>query len=438
MEAQKSRSFGSSHVIAEGSCAENEDLKVADPSMISAYARYKQFKNMNPSSAQSKQNNTTDFPRHALQLRDNSESSSSVNQPAEMLTDTAAVFCSGKVVNSTLGAPIEMSRSDAVQCGSRESFDTNDSALGESLSETDAQKHEPPISPSSLIIKFSTISPGRINAVERRGSISYPEQAHSSSDQGDTLNPFQNDISTPKAESNRKRGRPPGSKNKNSASKLKLYDRGIGNQRQTTTPSKAPAQSSWDVPLQKKTSPALSEAMKVSWAKRRDNGTDGHRGGPPTEQTIVKRRSNSSIPDKDYSTVTGQSDRNPQRQLFKGQHAIRSASAPKLPMLTPKATIDAEKARKAAPYRFDDKLVLPVPRSVTSSHAGLLPHSVIPTLCKDDPTLRDIFTLNIYPALNKSMIKYQGILPDTTLIAVCKQVSRGVRLSLTCRYADQS
>ncbi|KAL9005089.1 MAG: hypothetical protein Q9188_002109 [Gyalolechia gomerana] len=418
-----SKSFGSAQAVPNGSCAEFEALKVADPNMISAYARYKQIKSLNPSSAQSEKVTGTDSPPCASELQNNAEVTSKFQPPAAVLPETASVFCSGKVANPAIGAPMKMSRPGAVQCENGGSFETNDSALGESLSEADAQQQEPPVSPSSLIIKFSTISPGRINAVERRGSIAYPEQVRSNSDQGNVLNRHQDLISTPPAQSNKRRGRPPGSKNKNPSSKTKVRDGGRGSQKQTATPSKVQMQHRWDEPLQKNTSPTLSEAMKASWAKRRNDGTDGHRGGPPTEQTILKRKRTSSVPDKDHSTKIGQSNNNPQRQLFKGQHAIRSVSGPKLPMLASKATIDAYNARQTVPCGFVDTPISPVPAPVTSPNAGLPPPSVIPIICKDDPALRNIFTAYVYPALMKSKIKYRDTLPDTTLLAMCKQLA---------------
>ncbi|KAL8936676.1 MAG: hypothetical protein Q9211_004064 [Gyalolechia sp. 1 TL-2023] len=161
--------------------------------------------------------------------------------------------------------------------------------------------------------------------------------------------------------------------------------------------------------------------MKASWAKRRHDGTDGHHGGPPTEQTILKRSRILTMPDKDHSAKIGQPKDNPRRQLFKGQHAIRSASGPKLPVLAPKP--NTYNVQQTVPGGFVDTPTSPIPAPVTSLNAGLPSKSVLPIICKDDPALTEIFKANIYPALMKSKIRYQGTLPDTTLLAICKQVA---------------
>ncbi|KAL8944913.1 MAG: hypothetical protein Q9216_000074 [Gyalolechia sp. 2 TL-2023] len=401
---------------------------VADLSMISAYARYRQIQSLD-TSAQSGQLAAPDSPPCAPEFPKNVEMTPNNESQSEILAGTASVFFSGKHENPALEAPIEMSKLDTIQCGNGASFDTHDSALGESLSEADAQKQEPPVSLSSLIIKFSTTSPGRINAVERRRSIPYPEQARSSSNQGHVLNSHQNVTCTPPAQSNKRRGRPHGSKNKTPSSKCKSRDRNTGSQLHTSTPSKVQTQHRFCEPMPKKTSLTLSEAMKASWAKRRSNGTDGHRGGPPTEKTILERNRIWNVLDKDHSTQIRQSYNdynNPQRQLFKGQHAIRSTSGAELPKLAPTATPKLCNVQQTVPRECVNTPNVPASAQVTPPYAGLPIPGVIPTLCKDDLALMDTFTVYIYPALMKSKIRHQGSLPDETLLALCKEVANEI------------
>ncbi|KAL9031641.1 MAG: hypothetical protein Q9196_000355 [Gyalolechia fulgens] len=398
-----------------------EALKVADLNMISAYARYQQIKRQNPSSAQSEQLTATDSPQYALGFRNNAEVTSNVKSHSGVLVEAASLSSSREAVNPALGAPMGLSGLGAVQSENGGSFDTNDSALGESLSEAGAKKQEQPVPPPSLIIKFSTAGQARINAVERRGSILYPEQARSRSDHDYFLDRHQNDTSTTPAQSKKRRGRPPGSKSKNPSSKSENCNGQTGGQRQTPTPSQVQKQHGRSGPLQNNTSRILSDAMKASWAKRRHDGTDGHHGGPPTEQTILKRSRILTMPDKDHSAKIGQPKDNPRRQLFKGQHAIRSASGPKLPVLAPKP--NTYNVQQTVPGGFVDTPISPIPAPVASLNAGLPSKSVLPIICKDDPALTEIFKANIYPALMKSKIRYQGTLPDTTLLAICKQVA---------------
>lgn len=69
--------------------------------------------------------------------------------------------------------------------------------------------------------------------------------------------------------------------------------------------------------------------MKASWARRREIGSASSRHGPLSEGSVLEKRS--------VEIVSGQSQVDPiketfqgtQRQLFKGQHAIRSGSGHK-------------------------------------------------------------------------------------------------------------
>lgn len=410
--------------------------------MISAFARYEQLKSLNSAPAQPEQRAAEhSAPPCAPGFGDHTKTMSISGSRTEVLAEKAFVFCSGKVVAKSLDVPVESSRLDAG------SFETNDSALGESLSETDAQKQEPPVSPSSLIVKSSTISPGRINGIERRGPIPSYEQSSALSvdqerqqpiqsqgqtpcldtDQGDAFSWPHHSTATPLARRNERRGRPPGSKNKSPSTRSKARDRDTGGQGQTSMPPSIQWQHRWNTPLEKKTSSKLSEAMKAIWAKRRSNGTDGHRGGPPTEQTLLKRQRYSSLPHKDPVATTGQLNSNPPRQLFKGQHAIRSASGPRLPTLAPKPAISARNVHPTVQHGFVNTPILQSPAAVTPS-TSLLPPGELPTICNEDLALTRIFNAYIYPALTKLKIRYEGTLPNEILLAICKQVSHPISI----------
>ncbi|KAI4119849.1 MAG: hypothetical protein LQ345_000316 [Seirophora villosa] len=104
------------------------------------------------------------------------------------------------------------------------SLETIDSALGESFSDTDMQKHEPPILQPTLIVKFSTTNPGRINGTERRQAVRYPQQTLTATVGEDTF-PSQprHNAATPANPSQKRRGRPPGLKTKNLSSGDRPY-----------------------------------------------------------------------------------------------------------------------------------------------------------------------------------------------------------------------
>ena len=325
---------------------------------------------------------------------------------------------SGKVVTGSHEAPLGTSELEVMPCESGGSFETNDSALGESLSETEMRSQGAPSSPSALIVKFSTTNPGRINAVERRGSLSsHIRTPTANADPHCCLGSLKHDKKTPPSNEKKRRGRPPGSKNKNPSTRLGVRNGNAESQNQTPTRLYETGYEEYgQVPT--KPAPKLSEIMKAIWAKRRGNGTDGLRGGRPTEKTILKREKKKS--------ADGQSYDNLQRQLFKGQHAIRSMSGPSLPKLSPKLVTDAAGVQQAVQRdTVHTRSIRPgIPAKLAS---GASNPSELSTICQNDAAITRIFNTYIYPVLARSKARYTGSLPDKVLLSICKQVSHPFR-----------
>ncbi|KAL8835483.1 MAG: hypothetical protein Q9170_003316 [Blastenia crenularia] len=421
---------------SDGSYADSEAPEVDTINMISDFAGYQQMRNLSSSSTQAAQSIAVPFlPLHASTLGNGTGLVSSRGSDNQIPAQGPSVLCSGRIVTKILRAPFEVSKEDVTPCEKEGSFENNDSALGESLSEADIQKQEPPVSPTSLIVKFSTSNPGRINAIERRPLAPSHEQKPLHNKTQDYGEPFQSRgriptsmgpdhvISTPKSSDPTppRRGRPPGSKNKNPSMKLQK-DGSSGSQGQTPIPFNIPLQHQGSE-RSKKTSPSkLSEVMKMTWAKRRSNGTDGRHGGPPTKKTIFKRERQPDPLNKDIMVTTIQAHDNPnlQRQLFKGQQAIRSASGPRLPMLAPKFITNDRNLQYTGQNEVSNASTIQTSAPVTpSTEPAAL--SALPAPCTDDPDLTKIFNTYIYPILIKLRMYHQGSLPDKNLIDICKQ-----------------
>ncbi|KAL8762344.1 MAG: hypothetical protein Q9184_001651 [Pyrenodesmia sp. 2 TL-2023] len=293
----------------------------------------------------------------------------------------AFVFCSGKVIGE---AQPEMSAVDAVPCGSGAPFERHDSALGESLSEADIQKHGTPAPASALIVKFSTTSPGRINSVERRGSASTAVQTPPSGE-SHCKNPPCPQVSsvTPMLQGEKRRGgRPRGSKNK--------------------TPSRRGG------------SPKQAEITRNIRKQRRKIGTDSHRGEPLMEATITKEEQRYSSP--------GQGKGSFYRECFQDLPGDtgrrRSSSGARLPIL-------ASRPNRTVQSTMDRAVVDPLRSQHTAQGSKVSPPSPneLPSLCNGDNALTDVFVRCIHPSLLNARDHYQGTLPDVTLLAISKQVA---------------
>ncbi|KAL9009796.1 MAG: hypothetical protein Q9173_005203 [Seirophora scorigena] len=177
------------------------------------------------------------------------------------------------------------------------SLETIDSALGEPFSDTDMQKHEPPILQPMLIVKFSTTNPGRINGTERRQAVQYPQQTPTATAGDDTF-PSQprHNAATPLNPSQKRRGRPPGSKNKNLSRRSDIGNGISESQGQLSKAASTKRTRKEHFVAERNESLTQSEIMRAVWAKRRRNGTDGHRGNPPTAKTIQKRQLKNGLP----------------------------------------------------------------------------------------------------------------------------------------------
>ncbi|KAL8699719.1 MAG: hypothetical protein Q9201_005845 [Fulgogasparrea decipioides] len=312
---------------------------------------------------------------------------------------------------------------EGVLCENGQSFEIRDSALGESLSETEMHKREPVISQPALIVKFSTTGPCRINSIERQGSSPSLKQ---------TSDPIPNRIvildqpgqafTTPPAQTTKRRprGRPHGSKNKNPSTKPRSYSEsmsspisGLGNQGGAISNNKSLK------------SLRISEAMKASWAKRRSNGTSGHRGGPPSEKTLLKNNHNANSLEQHIVASGGQNFDSHQRQLFKGQHAIRSASGSGLLKSAPRSSTSTGNRRPTSSHgtlnvsgqpNIQEKLQVSLPIKYPSL-------SELSACCNGVAALMQIFEKLIFPVLIASRTFHHDVLPDETLLAICKQVA---------------
>ncbi|KAL8736052.1 MAG: hypothetical protein Q9181_002601 [Wetmoreana brouardii] len=312
---------------------------------------------------------------------------------------------------------------EAVPCENGQSFDIRDSALGESLSETEVHKPAPVISQPVLIVRFSTTGPCRVKSIERQGpSPSLKQTPDPISNRIDVLDQSGQAFASPPAQTakRRPRGRPPGSKNKDPSTKPRSYSEsvsspisGLGNQGSAISNNKSLR------------SLRISEAMKASWAKRRSNGTSGHRGGLPSEKTLLKNKHNANSLEQHIVASEGQNFDSHGRQLFKGQHAIRSASGPGLLISASRSSTSTGNRRPTSSHGTLDVSGEPTiqEKPQISSKIKYPSLSELSACCNGVAALMQIFRTLIFPVLIASRTFHHDVLPDETLLAICKQVS---------------
>ncbi|KAL8921147.1 MAG: hypothetical protein Q9208_005900 [Pyrenodesmia sp. 3 TL-2023] len=358
-----------------------ETLRMRHSEMLSAFDHYKQPK---PSSggamiAHSARANAVDPTPPAEK---NTEVLPKLEPDVEPLQlGHALVFCSGKVVGE---AQSEMAVVDAVPCGSGAPFERHDSALGESLSEADIQKNETPAPASALIVKFSTTSPGRINSVERRDPASSAVQTPPSGE-SNSKSPPQPQVSsvTPVFQGGKRRGgRPRGSKNKNLSRKGE--------------------------------SSKLAETTRNIREQRRQNRTDIHGGEHLTETTTTEEVQMYNLP--------GQGNGPSYKEFFQDVPGStgrrRSSSGTRPPTLAPRSTPTVQSTANHA-------VGGPLRSKSTAQGTKVSPPfaNELPSLCRGDDDLTDVFIRCIYPSLLTSRDHYQGIVPNEILLAISKQVA---------------
>lgn len=298
----------------------------------------------------------------------------------------AFVYYSGKVVGE---AQPEMSAVDAVPCGSGAPFERHDSALGESLSEADIQKHGTPAPGPALIVKFSTTSPGRINSVERRGPALTDVQTPTSGESHckSSLQPQMSSVTPVLQGEKRRGGRPRSSKNKH--------------------------------PSRRGESPKRAEITRNIREQHRNNGTHSHRGQPLMEMATAKEERRHSLLGQgngpSYKEFFQASPRNTGRR--------RSSSGTRLSTLAPRPTPTVQSTANHVIFG-------PLRSQSTAQGSKVRPPSPeeLPSLCNGDNSLTDVFVRCIHPSLLTFRDHYQGTLPDETLLAISKQVSLAIQL----------
>lgn len=346
--------------------------------MESAVARFKRLKNLSANGASSStppsKNDT------ALSI----ESPSAPAASLEAMSQQTFLAQSAEVEPKQM-PPVSV---DTVPHGRGQSFLTNDSALGESLSEADTPKGEAPLQDET------------INA--QRGN----SQVHTA---GEVQSP-----------TGKRRGRPLGSKNKERPTPRSPQIGPRGDQYQSTPINETEIKNNATPDKTKK----ISEAMKASWARRR-NESDDLRQRPFSGKTSSERRNHQDFSVEGNRIIREAPLNAPRRQLFQGQHAIRSGSGAKLPEPASKRSSTTE----AKPHKttlHDAERHHPVPKQLAQpSDASRGPdlHDP-PSICKGDVYLIAIYRTIVQPAIIAAMDRYrESVLPTYTLLAICKRVS---------------
>ncbi|KAL8952707.1 MAG: hypothetical protein Q9222_001406 [Ikaeria aurantiellina] len=255
---------------------------------------------------------------------------------------------------------------------------------------------EPKIAPRALIVKFSTIPPGgSINSIERRGP-SVPHIKSSPDMEPDSfitsVKPTAS-LSTPVRQTGKKRGRPFGSRNRNK-----------DNWEATTMAEK------------KEFARKVSEGMRASWARRRQNITT------PVASTQAL---NSKSASQHAAIHHAASQKEPERQLFKGQRAIRSTSGPKFHSSAARSVTNAacsqqSPADERLSFRFEANPEELAKLPYTPGGSSL---DDPPGICKDDFGLITIFRVLVSPVLLAVLNRHRSVLPFEDLNAISKQVA---------------
>ncbi|KAL8853318.1 MAG: hypothetical protein Q9221_001794 [Calogaya cf. arnoldii] len=288
---------------------------------------------------------------------------------------------------SPKSAPVEMKG---------QSFETVDSALGDSLSEADVPQHKPSATPSPSALRQTFNSDWQRN---------------------DTAIGPQQNTPVPLSKAGKRRGRPPGSKNRERAS-VPDPQTGWNRYQLLPKPSVSKDVKKHATPEQKVRSTKISAAMRASWARRRNDGSIKSRHGPSTESSVSKKRSVKNPTNQDQTSYVEPDNQETQRKLFKGQHAIRSGSGHKLPGSALKRH-SAIEGRKDHTISRNAELV-PLPDT-----SGGPEVDDPPLICKGDSGLITVFRTCVYPTAVASVNRYRDtVLSTESLNDICKQVAK--------------
>lgn len=277
-----------------------------------------------------------------------------------------------------------------------QSFETVDSALGESLSEADALQQKAWATPPSSAFR---------------------QTFNSDWHQNDTANGTQQNTSVALSKAGKRRGRPPGSKNRERAS-VPNPQSGWNKYQLLPKPSGAKKIKKDATPDQKSRSANISEAMIASWTRRRNNG-------PLSERSLSKKGSVENPSGQDQADCEESKYQGTQRKLFKGQHAIRSGSGHKLPgsaLRRPSAIEgrqDHTKSNNFVRITPSAKEVAQLPDT-----SGGPEVDDPPLICKGDNCLINVFRTCVHPTAVASINRYRDtVLSPESLNDICKQVS---------------
>ncbi|KAL8912638.1 MAG: hypothetical protein Q9171_002363 [Xanthocarpia ochracea] len=225
----------------------------------------------------------------------------------------------------------------------------------------------------------------------------------------------------------KRRGRPPGSRNKRRPAIPSLLNNSHGNQYEfLPSPIGEKIINKDATPDQRSRSANISEAMKVSWARRRKKDLGNSRQGPMSEKSVTKKKSDQDFSGQRQTNGVRLSYEGPQRQLFKGQHAIRSGSGHKLPgsELKRPSAIGGSKNHPAL-----HQVIRAIP---SADELARLPDTSggpeaddPPSICKGDNGLIRIFRTCVHPAAVAAINRYRDtVLSPELLSAICKQVAK--------------
>ncbi|KAL8992676.1 MAG: hypothetical protein Q9169_006916 [Polycauliona sp. 2 TL-2023] len=275
-----------------------------------------------------------------------------------------------------------------------------DSALGKALTDADHPQYN-----------ASTASP-----------LPSPNQTIASMPhQNDTAHGPQQNTSVALSKTGKRRGRPPGSKNRERPKITNPQSLSDWSQHQLLPKLNGSAKTKKDAtPDQKLRSAKISEAMKASWARRRENESGGPRLIPPSEGSLLEKRVAEDVSGQGHAHSVQLNGPGIPRKLFKGQHAIRSGSGHKL------AGSALRKPSK------DHTTLYNVSRIASSvNELGQLPDTSggpatedPPMICKGDSGLIKVFRTCVHPTALSAIHRYRDtVLSTKALNSICKQVA---------------
>ena len=304
---------------------------------------------------------------------------------------------------------------------SRRSIASRDQGLGEPFSQAEKTSEGLASPPPSLLVKFNTAGPCRINSIDRRASNFSFDKGSGLVEVEDHRAPGRLDraVPTPSTPTEKRRGRPPGSKNKSPSTRPGLQSR-------STSPSNQ-RERDVDAAIRDKKSlrkQRISEGMKAYWAKRQSNGMSDHRGGAFRDKSQMKyARPAEQLGQSGTGTQSFQDPTD--RPLFKGQHAIRSASGPRLFNVTGRPSCNAQKGPASGGGR-DTHGIHPSTKNATTKASPRIKATSLTkmvALCDRDPALVQIFESLLCPALVAAKNRHPGTFPERILVLLCKHVS---------------